>query len=75
MGWLSIVASLGALSFGIVQAHGYTDLSMAFQTGLVPGVIWLVAVGVFLYRNPVHIDTVGKGIRQKDDQLRHKPAD
>ena len=45
MGWLSVFASVGALPFAIVQAYGYTDLSMAFQTGLGPGVIWLVAVG------------------------------
>lgn len=48
MGWLSIVASIGAISFGIVQAQtGYTDLSMSFQTGLTPAVIWIIAVGVF----------------------------
>lgn len=75
MGWLSIIASIGALSFGIVQAHGYTDLSMAFQTGLIPGVIWIVAVGVFLYRNPVHITKLRKGIQREDDQSRHEPAD
>ena len=75
MGWLSIAASIGALSFAIVQAHGYTDLSMAFQTGLLPGVIWIVAVGVFLYRNPVHVDPLGKGTQQEDDQPRHEPAD
>ena len=75
MGLLSIIASLGAFSFAIVQAHGYTDLSMAFQTGLIPGVLWIVAVGVFLYRNPVHIDTLGRGIQREDDQPRHELSD
>ena len=75
MGVLSIVASLGALSFAIVQAHGYTDLSMAFQTGLMPGVVWIIAVGVFLYRNPVHVDTLDEGTQRDDDQPRHEPAD
>lgn len=33
MGWLSVVASIGVLSFGIVQAQtGFSDLSMASQT-------------------------------------------
>lgn len=75
MGWLSVVASLGALSFGVVQAHGYTDLSMAFQAGLLPGVIWVVAVGVFLYRNQVHIERLDQSILREDDQPRHEPAD
>lgn len=74
MGWLSVVASLGALSFGIVQAHGYTDLSMAFQTGLLPGVIWVVAVGVFLYRHPIHIDARDETAYQEGDKRRHDPA-
>ena len=53
MGWLSVVASIGALSFGIVQAQtGYSDVSMAFQTGLYVGMVWVVAVGIFLYRHP-----------------------
>lgn len=75
MGWLSVVASIGALAFGVVQAHGYTDLSMAFQTGLLPGVIWVVAVGVFLYRNPVHLDTLDNGVQREGDRPRHEPAD
>ncbi len=55
MGWLSVIASAGTLAFGVVQAQtGYSDLSMAFQTGLYPGVLWIVAVGVFLYRHPEH---------------------
>lgn len=75
MGWLSIVASLGALSFGIVQAQtGYTDLSMAFQAGIYLGGIWVIAVGGFLYRNPVHIDTRGKVAHREDDEHRHDPA-
>ena len=74
MGWLSIVASIGALSFGIVQAHGYTDLSMSFQAGLIPGIIWIVAVGVFLYRNQVHIERLDQGILREDNQPRHEPA-
>ncbi|ADB60960.1 hypothetical protein Htur_2077 [Haloterrigena turkmenica DSM 5511] len=74
MGWLSAVASIGALSFAIVQAHGYSDMSMAFQTGLIPGVIWVVAVGVFLYRHPEHIDTSDEVTHQADDKHRHDPA-
>lgn len=55
MGWLSVVASVGTLPFGVVQAQtGYSDLSMAFQTGLYPGMVWIVAVGAFLYRQPEH---------------------
>ncbi|MFC7231611.1 hypothetical protein ACFQMM_09655 [Saliphagus sp. GCM10025308] len=75
MGGLSILASIGALSFAIVQAHGYTDLSMTFQTGLIPGVIWIIAVGAFLHRNPVHNDTLDEDIPQTDDQRRHELAD
>ncbi|MFC7213475.1 hypothetical protein ACFQO4_05175 [Saliphagus sp. GCM10025334] len=76
MGWLSVVASLGALAFGIVQAQtGYTDLSMAFQTGLFPGVVWVIAVGVFLYRNPIHDGTLDRDAQRADDRPRHEPAD
>lgn len=65
MGWLSILASIGALSFGIVQAQtGYTDLSMAFQMGLYIGVVWILAVGLFLYRHPEH------GV--EDDKINHR---
>ena len=75
MGWLSVVASIGALSFGIVQAQtGYTDLSMAFQPGLFLGVIWIVAVGVFLYQNPVHIESLDEVSHREDDEHRHDPA-
>ncbi|WP_224450587.1 hypothetical protein [Haloprofundus salilacus] len=74
MGWLSILASIGALSFGVVQAHGYTDLSMAFQIGLMPGVIWVAAVGVFLYRNPVHTETLVEIPRKEDDEPPHDPV-
>jgi hypothetical protein len=60
MGWLSVIASAGTLAFGIVQARtGFSDTSMAFQTGLYAGVVWIVAVGVFLYRNPEHGDDLG----------------
>lgn len=53
MGWLSAAASLGTLAFGTVQAHtGFSELAMAFQTGLYAGVAWIIAVGVFLLRNP-----------------------
>jgi hypothetical protein len=55
MGWLSMLASIGALSFAITQAQtGYSDLSMALQTGLYLGMIWIVAVSLFLYRNLEH---------------------
>lgn len=57
MGWLSAVAGVGALAFGVVQAQtGFSELSMAFQTGLYPGLVWIVAVGVFLHRHPEHRD-------------------
>jgi hypothetical protein len=56
MGWLSVLASIGTLAFGVVQAQaGFSDLSMSFQTGLFAGVVWIVAVGVFLYRHPEHL--------------------
>lgn len=60
MGWLSAVASAGTLAFGIVQARtGFTATSMAFQTGLYAGVVWIAAVGVFLYRHPAHDERNG----------------
>jgi hypothetical protein len=75
MGWLSVVASIGALSFGIVQAQtGYSEVSMAFQTGLYLGVVWVVAVGVFLYRHPKHTGALGEASYREDDEQRHKPA-
>ena len=75
MGWLSVVASLGALSFGVVQAQtGYSDVSMAFQTGLYLGVVWIVAVGLFLYRHPVHVDIHDEVPHREDDEQRHDPA-
>lgn len=53
MGWLSIVASIGTLAFGVVQAqNGFSEISMAFQTGLYPPVLWLLGVALFLYRHP-----------------------
>jgi hypothetical protein len=68
MGWLSVVASLGALSFGIVQAQtGYSDVSMAFQAGLYLGVVWIVAVGLFLYRRPEHADRLDEVSQREDD--------
>ena len=75
MGWLSVVASIGALSFGIVQAQtGYSDVSMAFQIGLYVGVVWVVAVGVFLYRHPEHTDTLRKVSYGEDAEQRHKSS-
>ncbi len=71
MGWLSVVASVGALSFGIVQAQtGYSDVSMAFQTGLYPGAVWVAAAGVFLYRHPEHTGTLGEVSYREDDKQR-----
>lgn len=64
LGWLSVVASFGALSFGVVQAQtGYTELSMATQAGLYLGVVWLLAVALFLHRYPEHsgIDQINDG--------------
>ncbi len=75
MGWLSVVASIGALSFGIVQAQtGYSEVSMAFQTGLYLGVVWVVAVGIFLYRHPEHTGALGEVSYREDDEQRHKLA-
>lgn len=74
MGWLSALASVGALAFGVVQAYGYSDLSMDFQTGLFPGVVWAIAIGVFLYRNPVHVETVEEIPRKDDDDKSHEPV-
>ena len=47
---------------------------MTFQTGLLPGVIWVVAVGVFLYRHPIHIDARDETTYQEGDKRRHDPA-
>lgn len=53
MGWLSAAASLGTAAFGIAQAvTGFSEVSMAFQTGLLVAVLWIVAVAVFLAWNP-----------------------
>jgi len=53
MGILSALASLGTLAFGIVQAQtGFSEQSMAFQTGLYVGVLWIMLAGIFLYRSP-----------------------
>ncbi len=72
MGWLSVVASIGALSFGIVQAQtGYSEVSMAFQTGLYLGVVWVVAVGIFLYRHPEHTGALGEVSYREGDEQRH----
>ncbi len=74
MGWLSVVASIGALSFGIVQAQtGYSDVSMAFQTGLYVGVVWIVAIGVFLYRHPEYTGTLGEVSYREADEPHRKP--
>lgn len=55
MGSLSAVASLGTLAFGIVQIQtGFSEASMAFQTGLYPGLLWVMAVGLFLHQHPEH---------------------
>lgn len=53
MAVLSAVASVGTLAFAVVQAQaGFTETSMAFQTGLYLGVLWIFAVGIFLARWP-----------------------
>ena len=53
MAVLSALASLGTLAFAVVQAQtGFTETSMAFQTGLYLGVLWILAVGIFLARSP-----------------------
>lgn len=54
MGILSLVAGVGALAFAVVQAQqGFTETSMAFQSGLYLGVVWILSVGLFLLRSPV----------------------
>ncbi|MFI7742866.1 hypothetical protein [Kocuria rhizosphaericola] len=61
MGWISAIACVGGLSFGVVQAQtGYSDLSMSFQTGIYMGGVWVLAAAWFLYRNPEHVDLVEK---------------
>jgi hypothetical protein len=75
MGWLSAVASIGSLTFGIVQAQtGFSEVSMAFQTGVYLGAVWVVAVGIFLYRHPEHTGALGEVSYREDDEQRHKPA-
>lgn len=55
MSGLSALASVGTLTFAVVQAQtGFTETSMAFQTGLYLGVLWVLAVAVFLTRSPTH---------------------
>lgn len=64
MGSLSAVASLGTLAFGIVQIQtGFSELSMSFQAGLYPGLVWIVAVGLFLYRHPDSSGSVREAVR------------
>lgn len=54
MAAFSAAASMGTLAFAVVQAQtGFSETSMAFQAGLYLGVVWVVAVGVFLIRSPV----------------------
>lgn len=54
MAALSALASLGTLMFAVTQAQtGFTEVSMMFQTGLYVGVLWILAVGIFLLRSPV----------------------
>lgn len=73
MGWLSVFAGVGALAFGTVQARtGFSEMSMAFQTGLYPGVVWIVAVGVFLYRHPEHGD--GSAEQAPRGRRDHRPV-
>ncbi|WP_436347038.1 hypothetical protein [Natronorubrum sp. FCH18a] len=76
MGWLSGVASVGALSFGVVQTQtGFTELSMSFQTALIPGIVWILAIGIFLYRHPEPADVLEEVPYREDDERRHEPAD
>jgi hypothetical protein len=75
MGWLSVIASLGSLSFGVVQAQtGFSEISMAFQFGLYVGVVWVVAVGVFLHQHPTYNDTLDATSQPDDDERRRDPA-
>lgn len=54
MSVLSAMASAGTLAFGVVQAQtGFSEVSMAFQSGLYLGVLWIAAAGAFLYGSPV----------------------
>lgn len=63
MGWLSALASLGALLFGVAQARlGFSETSMVFQAGLFIGAAWTLGVGLFLLRHPVQVGGVD-GVR------------
>ena len=53
MAVLSAFASIGTLAFAVVQAQtGFSETSMAFQAGLYLGVLWILALGIFLARSP-----------------------
>ncbi|MFE7632241.1 hypothetical protein [Kocuria sp. NPDC057446] len=61
LGWIIAITCLGALSFGVVQSNtGYSDLSMAFQTGIYIGGVWVLVVAWFLHREPEHVDRAEK---------------
>lgn len=77
MGWLSATASIGAIAFAVVQAQtGYTDLSMAFQNGLYVGLGWVIAVSLFLYRNPERsIDPVPEGTPSRPSDAEQLPSE
>lgn len=70
MGLLSAIASAGTLAFGVVQARtGFSEFSMAFQTGLYTGFVWIIAVAVFLFRSPTPADDEsGSVIRAATEQ-------
>lgn len=76
LGWLSVIACIGTVSFAVVQADtGFSETSMAFQTGLYPPVVWLVAVAVFLYRHP-EADHIADGPARQDDRAHgSRPAE
>lgn len=63
MGWISGIACVGALSFGVVQAQPGTpiDRSMSFQIGIYMGAVCVLAAALFLCRNPEHAD-LGSGL-------------
>ena len=58
MGWLGVAAGGGAAATGVVQAHtGFSALSMTVAGIGVPlFALWVLAVGVFLFREPEHDD-------------------
>jgi hypothetical protein len=65
LGWLSVAAGIGAVGTGLVQAHtGFSDISMTVAgIGTPLFALWVLAVGVFLFRCPEHVAGLDQGGR------------